>query len=252
MTPVAVHPEGPRYVRSLVFLPGLWATAKSMMPLASHLAHRGWAGLVLDAEGRGGVTARAAEVARQIASTGTPPVLVAHDAAGAVAIEAARRAEVAGIVWLAPIGPRRAEVLRRLGAWRLALAILTGRVVARPATRLEPLLFGDIPSATLAEYEAAPFVSDALRRGGAARPEGGSLPDGVPLLILASECDGGHVVGIPRAESDLVAVRGPSLLGPSAAQQVGGTVHRWLVRRLGAENLELYEEAMADREDADG
>ena len=54
-------------------------------------------------------------------------------------------------------------------------------------------------------------------------------------------------------EAELIDVEGEGHWLPAAAawQRAGDRVHRWLVQRLGDTNLELYAEAMADREQDD-
>lgn len=243
MTPIPVHPEGPRYVRSLVFVPGLWTPAAAFRPLASFLAHRGWAGVIADAGASGGVARRAADVAAFAATLGAPPVVVGHDAGGLIALEAARRAPLAGVVWLAPIGPRPRRLSRLLGTWRVAAAVLTGGALAAPSGPAALALFADPAPRGLLPVEAAELVRDVLRARAPAAPAA------LPLAILATASDPVAAEAVlPGAERLDVAAPGRWLLGAAAWRVTAGVLHRWLVQRLGAENLERYEEAMAERE----
>lgn len=242
MTPISVHPEGPRYARSLLFVPGLWMAPEALRPLASFLAHRGWAGLIADAGGAGGVAERAVEVAALARSLDAPPVVVGCDAGGLIGLAASREAEVAAVAWLAPIRPRPKGLTRLLGPWRVAGALLLGRDLPAPAGAARDALFGPAAPPGRAT-EAIALVRDVLR----ARVL--SPPAGIPVVALAARGDAlAAGAAPPGAELLELAVPDRSLLGPTAWQRTAGVLHRWLVRRLGAENLELYEEAMAERE----
>ena len=54
VTSTPVHPEGPRYGASIAYLSGLWTGAQVWRAAAQYLAHRGWAGLLIDASGVAG------------------------------------------------------------------------------------------------------------------------------------------------------------------------------------------------------
>jgi hypothetical protein len=242
MTPIPVHPEGPRYVRSLLFVPGLWMLPEALRALASFLAHRGWAGLIADAGGAGGVAARAAEVAALARSLDAPPVVVGYDAGGLIGLGAAYEAPVAAVAWLAPIRPRPKELTRLLGAWRVAGALLRSRDLPAPAGAAREVLFGSAAPPARAT-ESIALVRDVLR----ARVV--SPPAELPVVVLAARGDRlAAGAAPPGAEVIELAVPGRSLIGPAAWQTTADALHRWLVRRLGVENLELYEEAMAERE----
>lgn len=245
---IGMHPEGPRYGAPLLFLPGLWSAPDVWRRPAGLLAHRGWEGWIVDPSGGGGAAARADRVAAVAGDFGRPPVLVAADGAGLVAIEVARRMAVAAVVWIAPVLPGGAAVRRAVSPWGVLAGLLLGRRIARPA-------------AWLAETDAAGWRRDAeeaavvvdLVRG---RTAVGRL--GVPTLLVAGDRDprcqtreraalaealGAEVFVLPDAGSVPLAV--------GEWQTHAGAVHRWLVQRLGETNLELYAEAMADREDDD-
>jgi pimeloyl-ACP methyl ester carboxylesterase len=245
MTPIAVHPEGPRYARPLVFVSGLWTPATMLRPFASSLAHRGWAGTIADAGGRGGVAERAVDVVDLAGRLEAPPIVIGHDAGGLIALEAARRTTLAAVVWLAPIPARPRELTRLLGTWRVAAAVLRGRDLGTPRGPAALALFGDAAPVGLAARESVALVRDVLR--GEA-----PVPPSLPLALVAAARDplAGRV-SVPGADVLALDVGGRWLLGAEAWQATAGAVHRWLVQRLGAANLDLYEEAMAEREDGE-
>lgn len=243
MTPITVHPEGPRYARGLVFIPGLWTPAEAFRPLASFLAHRGWAGVIADTGGLGGVEARAVEIAGLVQTLAAPPVVVGHDAGGLVALALAARTPVSGVAWLAPFGPRPRRLTRDLGIWRLAAAMLRRRDLGPPTGAGARALFGDDAPSGLLVREAIALVRDVLRSG----PPG---PLGrMPVAVLATPCDVlARDAVLPGAERLTVEAPGRALFGAAAWRVTADVLHRWLVQRLGAPNLELYEEAMAERD----
>src|SRR5262245_10167487 len=145
---IAVHPEGPRYGAPLLFLPGLWSAPDVWRRAAGLLAHRGWEGWIVDPSGTGGAAARADRVAAVAGDFGRPPVIIAGDGAGLVAIEVARRTPVAAMVWIAPVRPGGAAVRRVISPWRVLAGLLLGRRIERPAS-------------WLAEADAAAWRRDA-------------------------------------------------------------------------------------------
>jgi pimeloyl-ACP methyl ester carboxylesterase len=242
---IAVHPEGARYAHSLVFIPGLWTRAEALRPVASFLGHRGWAGLIVEPGRTAGVAAAAADVTEVARGLPNPAILVGHDAGGLIALAAAGRPEVAGVVWLAPLEPPARDLTRILGAWRLAASLLGRRDVARPLGEAGDVLFGPTPADGLREREAVAFVRDVVRGRRPVPPA-----TGPPMAVVVGERDRmGARVAVAGARRLVVEGAGRWLLGGERWQAVAGTIHRWLVHELGAPNLELYEEAMAERDE---
>ena len=243
---IPVHPEGPRYGAPLVFLPGLWAAPGAWRGAAGLLSHRGWEGWIADAGGCGGVAARADALARLVGELGRPPVVIVSDGSGPVAFELARRTLLAAVVWVAPLLPG-GTIRRAVSPWDVLAALLLRRRVERPREWA--------PEAPGAEWlrasEDPAFVVDVVR----ARTALGPLA--IPVLLAAGErdsrCDvrerarlstmlgGVDVVLFPDAGATPLAV--------GQWQANAGAVHRWLVRRLGETMLELYAEAMAERDE---
>ena len=249
--------EGGRYAACLVLLPGLWAGPAAWRACAGYLAHRGWESHLLDLRPMlGGCEARAAAVAEYTAALGLPTVLVAHGGGAATARAAARLGAARGLVLVSPLlpGSRGARELT-LGV-RSALPLLLGRPVPPPRGYQEELLLGALPESVRERVraglgpESAATIWEAAR--GVREGPGGTLPAVIvsggrdPLVpaaeaaALAAALDAEHVV-LPDA--------GPWPMAGPGWQAVVGTVHRWIVQRLGEPLLELYPEAMAAREE---
>jgi pimeloyl-ACP methyl ester carboxylesterase len=238
LSATAVHPEGPRYRAALLFLPGLWSRPDLWRGVAGFLAHRGWEGYLLADASADGVVAFAAELERAV-------VLIGHDGGGPVALAAAPRLRAAAVVWAAPVVPAGRAVRAAVSPWRVLAAMAFGGDVPRPAawTRGVPRV------AAWAERERAAPVVDLVR---------GRVPleaAGVPTALLTGDddalcgmADRAWLAG--RLVADVIELPGPGrapFAGPHW-QRAAGLLHRWLVQRLGEDLLELYEEAMADRE----
>jgi pimeloyl-ACP methyl ester carboxylesterase len=238
----AVHPEGPRYRAALLFLPGLWSGPDIWRGVASFLAHRGWEGYLLGRAAPDAVAAFAGELERAV-------VLVGHDGGGIAALQAAPRLRAAAVVWAAPVAPAGRAVRAAISPWRVLSAMALRTDVPRPAAWARGV--PGVPSWTTDREAAAPVVD--LVRGRVTLE-----PLGVPTALIAGEDDA--LCGTAdrsrlaeRLQADVVEVPGPGrapFAGPHW-QRAAGLLHRWLVQRLGEELLELYEEAMADREAGD-
>jgi pimeloyl-ACP methyl ester carboxylesterase len=236
--------EGSRYAASLVLVPGLWAGTPVWRGFASFLAHRGWECHLLDVRDvRADTAARAAAVAAYATALPTPSVLLGHDAGGLVALAAAPAAGAAAAVLVSPLLPGSRAVRSLARAPRVLLALLLGRDVPPPGR--EAASPAPVPLAP----ESAAAVRDVL--WGRVRP----TPAGIPTLVVAGDRDPllplddaealARTLGAERAT---IAGAGHWPLVDATWQQTAGVVHRWLVQRLGAPLLELYPEAMAERD----
>jgi pimeloyl-ACP methyl ester carboxylesterase len=253
-----IHPESARYAASLVFLPGLWAGPGVWQGPASYLAHRGWEGYVLDLrQVRGGLAARAAAVAEYARGLPKPPVLVGHDAGAVVAFAAAVRGPIAAVVGLAPLVPGTAPARALSRHWSLLPKLLWRQPVPPPTASIAALALGGLPPGVQRNVlrdlgpEDVSAVLD-VARGRLDPPSLGPLPalvvsgDQDPLLGGADAAALARTIG---AEHHLVAGAGHWLLAGSGWEPCVGIVHRWLVQRLGDSLLELYPEAMAERDE---
>lgn len=244
-----VHPEGPRYHASVVFVPGLWMGPAIWQRAAGFLAHRGWAGFVADGRAcRGGVAERAQALRAAVADLEGPPVFIGHDAGGLVALEVARVLGGAAVVWAAPVLPGGRRVRASVDPWRVLRALVFGGRVPRPGTWDAREI---APAWALGDEDGA-FVVDVVR--GRVRPEGVA----VPIVLVGGDADArcpptdrAGLAAMLGAEELRVVGAGSLPLATGAWQQAMGGVHRWLVRRLGAPLLELHDEAMQDRDAAD-
>jgi pimeloyl-ACP methyl ester carboxylesterase len=251
-----IHAESARYATSLVFLPGLWAGPGVWRAAAGYLAHRGWEGQLLDLRAvAGGIGTRAAAVAAHVAVLPTPPVLIGHDAGALVALAATAAAPAAAVVLLAPLVAGSPSARALTVRWSLLPRTLLGWPMHPPADALRALSLHGLPGraqqAVLAEFgpESAVGVIDVAR---------GSAPaaaPGVPALLVAGSSDpllaptdAAALAGTVGADHRQLEGAGHWLLAGPGWERTVGTVHRWLVQRLGASLLEFYPEAMAERE----
>jgi len=249
-----VHPEGARYEASIAYLPGLWTSPDAFRPVATYLGHRGWAGTLLDFQGvTGGLDARGAAVAGWLAGLPAAPILIGHDAGALVALATASRIRVAAVVLLAPLVPGAAGTHAFAWSRGLVWSLLTRGRVRRPEEPMRSLAFGTRPLSPrgMREDEDPRLLAELARRVPVPRPT--SAP---PTLVLRGATDAlvsaADAVGLARdvaGEVGEVPEGGHALLAEPAWQPCVHRVHRWLVQRLGAANLELYEEAMAERGD---
>lgn len=244
---IPLRAESPRYSASLLFLPDLWAPARLWLPMAGFLGHRGWEGELLELRGAGGLAERSAVLAERIQGLPRPPVLIGHGAGGVVALDVARGGGVTAVVLVAPLWPGSVPCRQLATRWEAVTAIARGRAVPPPRGERARALFGEVPADL--DAEAARAVLDMVR-GSSALPR---LQ--VPVLVVAGEHDpllpraaGAALAEMVGAEHAEVPGAGHWPLLPPSWRHSVGLVHRWLIRRLGAPLLELYAEAMADRE----
>jgi non-heme chloroperoxidase len=247
MRVVPIRAESARYAASLILIPDLWAGADTWGRLAGFLGHRGWEGAVLEQRGDpGGIAARADAVVQHAARLPSPPVLIGHGAGAVVALEAARRRAPAALVLAAPVSAGALSV-RRLG-WRLAtLADLLRGGECRPPADADPRV------AHLLAPDDRETVLDVIRCRGVASPGAGA-----PALVIAGDhdplappADTDQLAAAIGAEQHRIREAGHWLVADEHWQTTANVLHRWLVRRLGEGLLELYAEAMAERDAED-
>jgi pimeloyl-ACP methyl ester carboxylesterase len=254
--------EGSRYAAALVLVPGLWAGPDVWRGFASFLGHRGWESHLLHTRLLpGGFDARVVAVAEYAAALPAPAVLLGHGVGAIVAQAAARRTPTAAAVLVAPLcpGSRGARALT-LEPWNL-LRLLLGRPVAPPHGHAVSLAWGELADAARAQVLARLGPEDASTAWDVARGRIALAPaPGVPTLLLAGARDpllphaeALALAGALGAEALTLPDAGHWPLAGSAWLKAVDVVHRWLVQRLGEELLELYPEAMAERDaDDDG
>ncbi|MGH7342801.1 MAG: hypothetical protein ACREKH_20140, partial [Candidatus Rokuibacteriota bacterium] len=123
----------------------------------------------------------------------------------------------------------------------------------------EDLLLGAVPEPVRVGVRAGlgPEVAAAVWETARGVPDG--LVSTVPTMVVS----GGRDALLPPPEAAALAATlgADHVVLPEAGawpiagpgwHDVVGTVHRWIVRRLGAPLLELYPEAMAAREEEEG
>jgi pimeloyl-ACP methyl ester carboxylesterase len=256
LTAETLRAEGARYAAQVVCIPGLWMGPSVWRAFASYLGHRGWECHLLELRGvRGGVAARATAVAEYVAALPSPAILLGHDAGAVVALAAAARGAALALVLLAPLSPGSRATRRLTLAPRNLLPLVLGGRVPPPGAGAGWL---DLPEPGRSRLAADLAPDDAamvreLAWGRLALPRAA----GIPALVIAGDHDAlvppDAAAGFARAtgaELQLLAGAGHWPLAGPSWQAAVALVHRWLVQRLGAPLLELYAEAMAER-DAD-
>ena len=245
---IPLRPESPCYAVPLLFLPDLWSPASVWLPVGSFLDHRGWDGELLELRGTGGMAQRTAAVMEHVATLDRLPVLIGHGAGALVALDVARDSPVAAVVLVAPLLLGSGACRRLTARWDAVWAIARGRDVPPPQGLRARRLFREVPSGL--DGETARAVVDVVR--GRARPP---TRLSVPTLVVGGEHDpllsrdaGIALASALGAEHVEIPGAGHWPLLPPRWRSTVGVVHRWLVHRLGEPLLDLYAEAMADRE----
>ena len=254
-------PEGGRYGAAVVYVPGLWAGPQVWRGLGGYLAHRGWEGHAVDLRPvAGGIGDRAAAVAEFARRLPAPPILVGHDAGAIVALAAANQGSAAAIALIAPLVPGRPEIQGLVSRWGMLGALLRGRPMSPPSGHAAALLLGDLPPSARLPVEAelgpdSPVAILDVVRGRIDPPSAGRLP----AIVLAGDRD--TLLAPDAAEAFATSVGAEHRVLPDAGHwplagpgwhRTVDVLHRWLVQRLGEPLLELYPEAMADRDADDG
>lgn len=255
LTAEVVPPEGARYASTLLLVPGLWAAPSGWRRCAGFLAHRGWECHVVDVRAvPGGIAARAASVAEYARGVEGRAVLIGHDAGAWVAAHAARPANAAAVVLVAPLVPGRSPVRGIAFDLRVLWALLAGRPVPAPGVAAERL-WSEVPGRPV-PVQTFPDDPVAVREVLWGRV-GAAGAAGVPTLVVSGQHDpflapdsAAALAGRLGGEATVLPEAGHWPLGPRFFQATAGVIHRWVVRQLGAPLLELYPEAMAAR-DAD-
>jgi pimeloyl-ACP methyl ester carboxylesterase len=198
-------------------------------------------------------------VAEYVAALPGPAILLGHDAGALVVLAAAGRERPAALVLLAPVAPGSRHARRLVRAPRSVLALLRGRPVA-PPTGAAAAAWLDLPGRAAAGIRAAlgPEDAAAVRDVAWGRFRARPAPAGVPALLVSGDRDRllppAEAAALARAvgaERRVLDGAGHWVLAGPAWQAAVAVVHRWLVQRLGEPLLELYADALADREAED-
>jgi pimeloyl-ACP methyl ester carboxylesterase len=254
MRTIPIRAESGRYATPLLLLPDLWAGPESWSTMAGFLGHRGWEGDSLDLRTvPGGVDARVAAVAAHVARLPSAPVLIGHGAGALVAAGVASARLPPALVLVAPSLAGSDGVRRLAWRWDAALDLVLGRPCRPPTGTVAAGVFGELPDRIVPTLgvDDREAVLDVVR-GRTTLP--GALP--VPCLVLAGQRDpvcppDGAIALAERlaADVEIVPDAGHWLIAGAQWMTTANVLHRWLVRRLGAGLLELYAEAMAERDD---
>jgi pimeloyl-ACP methyl ester carboxylesterase len=253
--------EVERFAAPLLLLHGLWTGSWLWTRMTGYLSHRGWETWALDLPGRpgagpeesGGVSGVSHFLARiESAVNAMPavPVVVTHDAGAALALRAVATVAVRGLVLLAPLLPGHGALRLASGTMGRALRSILGRTLDPPGGPAGASYFGT----------TAPEVVDLLRARVVSEPGRvvydllrGSLEPGRPAAVPPALVIGGThdpVVPAPVLADTAQALRAEQVLLPGGHwlpleegwRETTTCMHRWIVRRLGAELLLLREE----------
>ncbi len=252
--------EVERFAAPLLLLHGLWSGGWIWDRMTGYLSHRGWESWALDLPGRPGagpgeagrtpgVADLVARIETVVCAMPAPPVMVAHDVGAALALRAAAAVGVRALVLVAPALPGQ-------GALRLAIGSMGRALRSSLGWPLDP------PTGPAASYHGTttPGLAGFLR--GRLVPEPGRvvydlLRGRLEALVLATLPPalviGGTRDPVVPAHAVIATARA---LGAEHALLAGGhwlpleegwrdttaCLHRWIVRRLGAELLLLRDE----------
>lgn len=243
--------ESERFTAPMLLVHGLWETAEVWRGVAGFLAHRGWHCVAVHLRGRAGSAAvahladHASDLVAAVAALDVPPVVLGHDLGGLLALGAAPQARA--VVAMSPLVPRQlanggAEALQHAGnlfsrwrghplsaprgRWRKAFGA-TASNQREPWSLIRQLREEDLPVAASAE---------------------------VPSLVVAGADDAVVALADARRMAERVGAEFLTVPGGHALpvekgwQERAAAIHRWVVRRLGAPLLELYEEVDDDEQ----
>jgi hypothetical protein len=216
--------------------------------LTPFLAHRGWeswAPSVLAPDAPRSFAALADAVERVARAMPGPPIVVTHDAGVVLAADLVRRVAAPAVVVLAPVlGAPRASPFGRAVAW-LASILSRGAVTARTADTPPRGRFADAFVGRAAGARER-LVADAVLT--AAVVPTVSFSPGPPGLVVAGDDDrisapiAGELARRAGWETRVYRGRGHFLQLEPGWEEIGGEVHRWVVRTLGAGLLAMLDE----------
>jgi pimeloyl-ACP methyl ester carboxylesterase len=251
LTAETVQGEGAKFTAPLLLVHGLWSDARIWRRFVGFLSHRGWTCTAVNLRGRDGSPPVSSgeqhldDLRQVVAALAVPPVVVGHDLGGLLALHLSGARAVVALAPLVPLPLARipAPALQRAGSvlsrWRgqpltAPRGAWRGEYVGEPSARE--------PAVVVRDLMAKPWMPPAL-------------PADVPGLVLGGERDrvvdsesAGRLAGAVGAEFQLCAAAGHAMLTDTGWEERVSTVHRWLIRTLGAPLLALYEEAMNPEE----
>ncbi len=245
-------PDREKYRSPLILIHGAWASSTCWMPWATHFANLGWQCRAVNLRGRVGADAAAElkrttfedcvdDLRRMIRAAPFPPVILAHDLGGSIALQALEGARASALILIAPLSPEN-EPPRALKLLRLKYRPL---LFLRRPFRLEEGDFrklwlapdGDDAAAECLVAEAPALVNAFFDRADiTAKP-------GCPVLIAAARDDRIVSPAAQRASAERIGAElleypgGHWMIGPNGGENVARDLHRWVVQKLGGEIL---------------
>jgi len=248
-------PEREKYKSPLILIHGLWSSSACWMPWATHFANLGWECRAVNLRGRRGDDAAAElkrlrfedcvrDVKQIIRAAPFPPVVLAHDLGGAIALEALEGEKTSGLILLAPLPPEavlpeppRALKLLRLKYRALLFLHRPFRLEESDFRKLWAGASNDGAEADCLVADAPALINDFFARRMSLAPAARC-----PTLVAAAR----HDRLFPPAALEAYARR----LGAEFREYAGGhwiigeggeetvrDLHRWIVQKCGAEIL---------------
>ncbi|HEX9444908.1 MAG TPA: alpha/beta fold hydrolase [Candidatus Binatia bacterium] len=254
-------PERAKFKAPLILVHGLWSSSRCWDSWATHFSNLGWECWAVNFRGRFGADAgRAlkrlsfddcvADLKRVVRAAPAPPVVLAHDLGGLIALKAVANEKAAALALAAPVPPKNIapELPRALQLLRLKYRPL---VFLRRSFRLEEKDFTRLWLAPDSERGAAAppgcLVADAHRLIAEFFARGAALDPGAvacPVLVAAAGEDRVAPLAALRrfaqwlgADFRAFAGRGHWLIGAAGGEEAVREVHRWIVQKAGAEML---------------
>jgi pimeloyl-ACP methyl ester carboxylesterase len=231
--------EGAKYTGPMLLLHGLWDTPAVWQRFMGYLAHRGWHCFALHLQSGSipvdSLQVHLENVRASIESLDAAPVILGHDLGAYLALRMAGSARAVVAVSPLVLPPLVSCSPLHLDAAAGFVARYLLRT-ARPARRWSHLFAAGVREST-----------ELLRELVLGQPP--PEPSSVPCMVMRGELDPILLVDAAQA---LAARTGADLvLCPSASHRIPaepgwesrvGEIHRWIVQRLGAPLLALYEE----------
>ncbi len=241
-----VRAESARFRHPLLMIHGLWTGGWIWKGFAGYLAHRGWDSWLPSV--CGATLEQRAESLWQLARTlPAPPIIMAHDAGFATAVELAARVGAPTVVAIAPLLSRRdggtLAIFSGIGFWPARFGARDAAPPRGDAARV--LLRGLDPNAAARLAPDSGSFFRAALAGGVT----GLDPRDRPGLVIASHGD--PMTPVEAAQRfaverqwafDLHGSTGHFPMMETGFESLADRLHRWLVRALGEDLLVLLDD----------
>ena len=241
------RPESPKFHHPLLLLHGRWSGAwvwERFMPFLAHRGWESWAPSLLESDAQRSLPELAAAVQQVARAMPGAPILMTHDAGIVLAADLVPRVGVPAVAALAPVlVATPGSPLGRARGW---LSWLRPAPVAAEAAALARSADAFVGGVAGARERLVPDATLTTAVGGA-----GATVDfaaGLPGMIVVGATDAiaaGDAAGLARRagwEMRAYRDRGHLLQLETGWEEIGGDLHRWIVRTLGAPLLAMLDD----------